>query len=83
MKNITVIGAGTMGNGIAQVFAQSGYQVILNDISNEVLEKAIQNIKKNLDRLIEKEKLQLVDKENCLQNLTTSSDTQKAVANVY
>ena len=48
MKNIAVIGAGTMGNGIAHVFAQSGYQVNLIDISTEALDKALATIEKNL-----------------------------------
>ena len=52
MENITVIGAGTMGNGIAHVFAQSGFKVTLVDISDKALEKAIATITKNLDRMI-------------------------------
>ena len=54
MKKISVIGAGTMGNGIAHVFAQSGYDVALVDISESALEKAMTTIKKNLDRLLQK-----------------------------
>ena len=57
MKNITVIGAGTMGNGIAHVFAQSGFNVHLFDISEAALERAISTITKNMDRQISKEKL--------------------------
>ena len=57
MKNIAVIGAGTMGNGIAHVFAQSGYQVNLIDISTEALDKALATIEKNLDRMLAKEKI--------------------------
>ena len=56
MKNIAVIGAGTMGNGIAHVFAQNGYNVNLIDISEESLNKALITIAKNLDRLIKKKK---------------------------
>ena len=52
MKNITVIGAGTMGNGIAHVFAMKNYQVTLVDISQQALEKAIATITKNLDRMV-------------------------------
>ena len=51
MKNISVIGAGTMGNGIAHVFAQNGYQVNLIDVSQEALQKAIRTISSNLNRL--------------------------------
>ena len=61
MKNITVIGAGTMGNGIAHVFAQSGFDVTLVDISDAALQKALANIGKNLDRMIKKEKITEAD----------------------
>ena len=58
MKNIAVIGAGTMGNGIAHVFAQHGYQVNLIDVSADALDKALKTIEKNLDRMLSKRKLQ-------------------------
>ena len=57
MHNVTVIGAGTMGNGIAHVFAMFGHQVNLVDISEEALERAIATIGKNLDRMVKKEKI--------------------------
>ncbi|MCB0804109.1 MAG: NAD-binding protein, partial [Flavobacteriales bacterium] len=57
MKKVAVIGAGTMGNGIAHTFAQFGYQVALIDISQDSLDKAINTITKNLDRLVSKERL--------------------------
>ena len=63
MKNISVIGAGTMGNGIAHVFAQNGYQVNLIDVSQEALEKAVKTISKNLDRMVAKEKITELEKE--------------------
>ena len=69
MKKIAVIGAGTMGNGIAHVFAQSGYQVNLIDISQSALEKALTTITKNLDRLLSKERITSEVKENTLQNM--------------
>ena len=56
MKNISVIGAGTMGNGIAHVFAMNGFQVNLVDLSQEVLDKAIKTIDKNLSRMVAKER---------------------------
>jgi len=56
MKNIAVIGAGTMGNGIAHTFAQSGFKVQLIDISEASLERGMANISKNLDRMVAKEK---------------------------
>ena len=57
MKNIAVIGAGAMGNGIAHTFAQSGYKVQLIDVNQEALSKALQTISKNLDRLVSKGRL--------------------------
>ena len=74
MKNISVIGAGTMGNGIAHVFAQNGYQVNLIDVSLEALEKAVKTISRNLDRMVAKEKITELQKKNTLNNLTTISE---------
>ena len=71
MKNIAVIGAGTMGNGIAHTFAQFNYKVHLIDISQASLEKGIATISKNLDRMIAKEKISEVDKTKTLANITT------------
>ena len=81
MKNITVIGAGTMGNGIAHTFAQKGFNVNLVDISVDVLEKAINTIKKNLDRMVQKEKITEQEKTQTLSNLSTFTDIQKGVKN--
>jgi len=74
MKNITVIGAGTMGNGIAHTFAQNNFSVNLVDISEEALSRSLENISKNLDRMINKEKISLKDKEVILKNITTFTD---------
>jgi len=74
MKNITVIGAGTMGNGIAHTFAQKNFNVSLVDISIDSLEKAINTITKNLDRMVIKEKIKESDKINTLANITTFTD---------
>lgn len=71
MKNITVIGAGTMGNGIAHTFAQFGYQVSLVDVSQESLNRGIETITKNLDRMLAKEKISEQDKTSTLSNITT------------
>ena len=79
MKNITVIGAGTMGNGIAHAFAQSGYSVNLVDISTDSLDRAIATITKNLDRLLSKEKISELDKNNTLSNISTNTDLTDAV----
>ncbi len=82
MKNIAVIGSGTMGNGIAHTFAQFGYAVNLIDINADALKKAIDTISKNLDRQVAKGTLSENDKENTLKNLSTHTDLKSAVANV-
>lgn len=81
MKNITVIGAGTMGNGIAHVFAQSGFPVKLVDVSQEALDRALSTIAKNLDRMIAKEKISESDKENTLNQISTYVEIKEAVSN--
>lgn len=80
MKNITVIGSGTMGNGIAHVFAQFGNQVTLVDISEAALEKALNTISKNLDRQVTKELITEGDKSKTLQNISISTDLKSGVA---
>ena len=79
MKNITVIGAGTMGNGIAHTFAQSGYSVKLVDISSNALDKAIATITKNLDRMLSKEKITEEDKNSTLSNINVYTELSSAV----
>ena len=79
MKHISVIGAGAMGNGIAHVFAQSGYSVRLIDLSEVALEKALATISKNLDRMVAKEKISEADKTNTLNNIVTFTDMSSAV----
>ena len=79
MKNISVIGAGTMGNGIAHVFAQNGYKVNLIDVSENSLEKAIKTISKNLDRMVAKDKITSLDKDKTLQNLSVFSDIKNGI----
>lgn len=81
MQNISVIGAGTMGNGIAHVFAMKGYSVVLIDISPIALEKAIATIGKNLDRMVRKEKITEIDKINTLEKISTSKDLSSGVSN--
>jgi len=81
MKNIAVIGSGTMGNGIAHVFAQFGHQVALIDISEEALKKALATIEKNLDRQIKKELISEADKKQTLDNITTYSKIEEGVKN--
>ncbi|MAR99123.1 MAG: 3-hydroxybutyryl-CoA dehydrogenase, partial [Flavobacteriales bacterium] len=79
MKHIGVIGAGTMGNGIAHVFAQSGYSVHLIDLSEKALEKALDTISKNLDRMVAKEKISEAYKKNTLNNIETFTDMSTAL----
>ncbi len=71
MQNIAVVGAGTMGNGIAHVFAQNGFKVNLIDISQDSLDKGIATITKNLDRLIQKEKISEQLKSETLSRIST------------
>ena len=80
MKNIAVIGAGTMGNGIAHVFAQNNYNVNLIDVSQNALDKALATIGKNLDRMVAKEKISESDKVNTLGNITTYTSIAEGVA---
>lgn len=81
MENITVIGAGTMGNGIAHVFAQNGFKVNLVDVNAEALERAVKTIGKNLDRMVAREKLTEEQKSETLQRLTTTTDMKEGVKN--
>ena len=81
MKNITVIGAGTMGNGIAHVFAQNGFQVSLVDISENALQKALTSISNNLDRMLAKEKISQEEKEGTLERIQTFTAIEKGIAN--
>jgi len=79
MKNVAVIGAGTMGNGIAHTFAQSGFKVQLIDISEASLKKGIATITKNLDRMVAKEKITEEQKEETLSNITTFTSIEAGV----
>lgn len=81
MKNITVIGSGTMGNGIAHVFAQYGFNVSLVDIKQSALEKAILTISDNLDRQVKKEALTLTQKQETLDRIKTFINIQEGVLN--
>ena len=80
MKNIAVIGAGTMGNGIAHVFAQNGFNVQLIDLNEAQLEKAVATISKNLDRQVAKGSLTEEQKAQTLANLSTSNSIETGVA---
>ncbi|MCA0932001.1 3-hydroxybutyryl-CoA dehydrogenase [Lutimonas saemankumensis] len=79
MKNITVIGAGTMGNGIAHVFAQNDFEVKLVDISEKALENALISIDRNLDRLVSKGKISADIKEGTLHRIKTFTSLNEGV----
>ena len=81
MKNITVIGSGTMGNGIAHCFAQNEFNVQLVDLSEDQLERALVVIQKNLDRQVTKVILTKAQKNACLKRIQTSTNLNKALAN--
>lgn len=82
MENIAIVGSGTMGNGIAQVFATEGYMVQLIDVSPDALRLAEMNINKNLDRFISKGKLSFENKPEVIKNIQFSTDLREGVKNV-
>lgn len=81
MKNISVIGGGTMGNGIAHVFAQNGFQVSLIDVKQEILDKALATISRNMDRQVAKGSMTEADKAAALANLNTFTNLSEGVEN--
>ena len=81
MKNITVIGSGTMGNGIAHVFTQNNYKVSLVDVNESALKKAVETIGKNLDRQVSKGQLTEADKDMELANLTVYTNIKEGAEN--
>jgi 3-hydroxybutyryl-CoA dehydrogenase len=81
MQNITVIGSGTMGNGIAHTFAQCGYKVSLVDIKQEFLDKAIATITKNIDRQVAKGTITENDKQVTLKNISTFLKLEEGARN--
>ena len=82
IKNVAVVGDGTMGNGIAHVFAQFGYNVSLIDVAEASIEKGMKTITKNLDRMVAKEKISEADKTSTLGRIKTFTDTAEGVKNV-
>ncbi len=79
MKNVAVIGAGTMGNGIAHTFAQSGFKVQLIDIDEKLVKKGVKTISKNLDRMIAKGTITETEKQETLGNITTFTNITEGV----
>jgi 3-hydroxybutyryl-CoA dehydrogenase len=82
VKKVAVIGAGTMGNGIAHVFALHQYPVVMVDISEEQIDKALGVISRNLDRMLQKDRISSEDKIKTLLNITSSTDLPAAVEDV-
>ena len=82
MKKVAVIGAGTMGNGIAHTFAQCGFEVSLIDISQDSLDRGVATIEKNLDRMVKKEKISETDKSSTLSNISTFTKIEEGVSGV-
>jgi len=82
MRKIAVIGAGTMGNGIAHTFAQSGYEVSLIDISADFLQRGMNTIEKNLDRMLKREKISEDEKLTTLDKITTYTSMNDGVSGV-
>jgi 3-hydroxybutyryl-CoA dehydrogenase len=80
IQKITVVGAGTMGNGIAHVFARYNFEVVLTDISEKALEKALITIEKNTDRMVAKGTVSEAEKTTMLALISTETDLEKAVA---
>ncbi len=83
ISTICIIGAGTMGSGIAQVAAQSGFYTLLFDINNDVLEKAKLSIQKNLQYLFDKQKITAEEKDNIYNRIKFISDTNDCIADVF
>jgi 3-hydroxybutyryl-CoA dehydrogenase len=80
IKNVVVVGAGTMGNGIAHIFAQSGYSVVLHDIKEDLVQKGMQTIRTNLDRQVKKSLLTEDQKNQILARIRTSTELTRAAA---
>jgi 3-hydroxybutyryl-CoA dehydrogenase len=78
IKKVFVIGAGQMGNGIAQVSAQAGYDVMMSDIKEEFIQKGMATIEKSLDRLVKKETIKESDKAAILARIKTTVDNKDA-----
>lgn len=79
IKNITVLGSGVMGHGIAQVSAMSGYNVVLRDIEQQFLDKAMEKIKWSLEKLVSKQKITLAESDAIFARITTKVDLKEAV----
>src|SRR5579872_4361420 len=77
IKTVGVVGAGTMGNGIAHVFASHGYQVVLCDVEQRLLERALSTISKNLDREVAKNKITSEDRGAALARIRPATERER------
>src|SRR6266513_6295885 len=77
IQRVGVVGAGTMGNGIAHVFARSGYEVVLCDLEQKFLDRALATIGKNLDREVAKNKISDAQKTEVLQRISAVTDRSR------
>ncbi|MEO5783440.1 MAG: 3-hydroxyacyl-CoA dehydrogenase NAD-binding domain-containing protein, partial [Ginsengibacter sp.] len=82
VQTICICGAGTMGSGIAQVSAQSGFNTILFDVNESVLEKAVADIQKNLQYLVDKQKISAEEKERVYQRIKFVKDINDCIADI-
>jgi len=82
VKTVCICGAGTMGNGIAQVCATAGFRTVLYDLDKEILQKAKNNIENNLIKLVEKQKVSETEKQRILKRLQFTSDIEECVGNI-
>ena len=82
INSICIVGAGTMGSGIALDSAQSGFYTMLFDISNDILEKAKTAIQKNLQFLLEKQKISTEEKENIFNHISFVTDTNDCLVDI-
>ncbi|MEW6201665.1 MAG: 3-hydroxyacyl-CoA dehydrogenase family protein [bacterium] len=81
IKKVSVLGAGVMGHGIAQVAATTGFDVIFRDIEQKFLDRGVENIRKSLERFVKKEKLTEAQTEETLKRITTTTDLKEAAGN--
>src|SRR5258707_276205 len=82
INSVCICGAGTMGAGIAQVAAQSGFHTIVFDVNLQTLEQTKSNIQKDLQRLVDKGRLSIAEKENAFSRLNFTSDTNTCIADI-
>src|SRR5512134_1353902 len=76
IRTVGVVGAGTMGNGIAQTFAAGGYNVVMSDVNEEYAKRGFETIRKSLDRLVSREKISAADRDAALARIRTTTSME-------